>query len=165
MYLNTAFRLVVCLGACFAASMIGSVFTIKSIPDWYASLKKPPYTPPNRIFGPVWITLYILMAISVFLIWEQGLKDPGVLLAYILFWIQLFFNVLWSVVFFGMKRQGLAIIVITILWILILAVIITSFPISAWAGILLIPYLVWVTSASYLSIGIWWLNRKIVKRA
>ncbi len=161
MYLDAVIRFVVCLAACFAASIIGSVFTVKSIPDWYVSLKKPPYTPPNRVFGPIWITLYVLMAVSVFLTWEQGLGNIGVILAFSLFWIQLIFNVLWSIVFFGMKRQGSAVIVVIILWLLILAAIVTSFRISAWAGTLLIPYLIWVTVATYLNTGIWRLNRKI----
>jgi len=163
MDLESVVRFVVCLGACFIASIIGSVFTIRSIPDWYPSLKKPPYTPPNRVFGPIWMILYVLMAISVFLTWERGLSNPGELAAFVLFWIQLIFNVLWSIVFFGLKQQGWAVIIITVLWILILASIVTAFRVSAWAGILLVPYLTWVTIASYLNIGIWQLNRKIVK--
>ena len=122
-------------------------------------LKKPPYTPPNWAFGPVWTTLYILMAISVFLVWQKGLATNGALLAFILFWIQLVFNALWSIIFFGMKSKGGGVITIIVLWLLILATIITSFRVSGWAGALLIPYILWVSIASYLNIGVWLLNK------
>ena len=132
-----------------------------SLPTWYAGLKKPPYTPPNWAFGPVWTTLYILMGISVFLVWQKGLATPGVMLAFTLFWVQLAFNALWSVIFFGRKSKGGGVIVIAILWLLILATMIASFRVSVWAGALLVPYIVWVSIASYLNVGIWILNRHV----
>ena len=138
---------------------IGSLFTFKAIPTWYAGLKKPPYTPPNWAFGPVWTTLYILMGISIFLVWQKGLATNGALLAFTLFWIQLVFNALWSFIFFGMKSKGGGVITIIVLWFLILATMITSFRVSGWAGALLIPYLLWVSIASYLNIGVWLLNK------
>ena len=159
MELNNVIKLVVSILASFAAGGIGSLFTFKAIPTWYAGLKKPRYTPPNRVFGPIWTTLYILMGISVFLVWQKGLAANGVMLAFILFWIQLAFNAFWSIIFFGMKSKGGGIIVIIALWLLILATIITSFRVSGWAGVLLIPYIVWVTIASYLNIGVWLLNK------
>ena len=161
MDLHNIVKLIISILASFAAGGIGSLFTFKAIPTWYPNLKKPPYTPPNWVFGPVWTTLYILMGISVFLVWQKGLSTNGVLLAFILFWVQLIFNALWSVVFFGIKSKGGGIIVIVALWLLILAVIITSFRVSAWAGVLLIPYIIWVSIASYLNIGIWWLNKQV----
>jgi len=160
MDINSIVKLIISILASFAAGGIGSLFTFKAIPTWYPNLKKPPYTPPNWVFGPVWTTLYILMGISVFLVWQKGLSTDGVLLAFILFWVQLIFNALWSVIFFGMKSKGGGVIAIIVLWLLILAVIITSFRVSAWAGVLLIPYIIWVSIASYLNIGIWWLNRQ-----
>jgi benzodiazapine receptor len=159
MELNNVIKLVVSILASFAAGGIGSLFTFKAIPTWYAGLKKPRYTPPNRVFGPIWTTLYILMGISVFLVWQKGLAANGVMLAFILFWIQLAFNAFWSIIFFGMKSKGGGIIVIIALWLLILATIITSFRVSGWAGALLIPYIVWVSIASYLNIGVWLLNK------
>ena len=164
MDLSSVIKLVVSLLAVFAAGGIGSLFTFRAIPTWYAGLKKPRYTPPNWAFGPVWTALYILMGISVFLVWQTGLDTNSELLAFILFWAQLAINALWSVVFFGMKSKGGGAVAIVILWLLILATIITSFPVSAWAGALLIPYLVWVSIASYLNIGVWRLN-KPAKRA
>jgi len=156
---NSAIRLGVSLLASFAAGGIGSLFTFKAIPTWYAGLKKPPYTPPNRAFGPIWTTLYLLMGISVFLVWQKGLSPNGATLAFVLFWIQLVINAIWSVIFFGIKSKGCGVIVILVLWLLILATIVASFKVSAWAGALLIPYIVWVSLASYLNIGIWRLNR------
>jgi translocator protein len=159
MELNSIIKFAISILASFAAGGIGSLFTFKAIPTWYAGLKKPPCTPPNWVFGPAWTTLYILMGISVFLVWQKGLSTNGALLAFTLFWIQLGLNALWSVIFFGMKSKVGGVVTIIFLWFLILATIITSFRISGWAGSLLIPYLVWVTIASYLNVGVWLLNK------
>jgi len=159
MDLNSIIKLVVSILASFAAAGIGSLFTCKAIPNWYAGLKKPPYTPPNWAFGPIWTILYILMGISVFLVWQRGLATNGAMLAFILFWIQLAFNAFWSIIFFGMKSKGGGVITIIVLWLLILATMITSFRVSGWAGALLIPYILWVSIASYLNIGVWLLNK------
>ena len=157
--LSDILKLVVSIVACFAAAGIGSLFTFKAIPTWYATLKKPPYTPPNWAFGPVWAALYTLMAVSVFIVWRKGLAAEGVLPAFVLFWIQLAVNVIWSIIFFGMKSKGGGVITIIALWLLIAATMAASFQVSAWAGGLLVPYLVWVTIASYLNIGVWRLNK------
>jgi tryptophan-rich sensory protein len=163
MELNGVIKFFICILASFAAGGIGSLFTFKVIPTWYAGLKKPPYTPPNWAFGPVWTTLYILMGISVFLVWRNGLAIDGALLAFTLFWIQLVINALWSVIFFGMKSKGGGVITIIVLWLLILATMITSFRVSVWASALLIPYIVWVSIASYLNIGVWLQNKPTKK--
>jgi translocator protein len=156
---NGVIKLVISILASFAAGGIGSIFTFQAIPTWYAGLKKPPYTPPNWAFGPVWTALYILMGISVFLIWKNGLDINGALLAFTLFWIQLVLNALWSIIFFGIKSKGGGVVTIVVLWLLILATIIASFRVSGWSGVLLVPYIVWVSIASYLNIGVWMLNR------
>ncbi len=164
MDLNAIIKLVISIVASFAAGGIGSIFTFKAIPTWYRELKKPHYTPPNRAFGPIWTTLYILMGISVFLIWQKGIATHGAMLAFILFWVQLALNALWSIIFFGMKSKGGGVIVIVVLWLLILATIITAFGVSSLAGPLLIPYIVWVSIASYLNIGVWLLNKSLKLR-
>jgi benzodiazapine receptor len=158
---NIILKLIISILASLVVAGIGSLFTLKAIPIWYAGLKKPPYTPPNRVFGPIWTTLYILMGISVFFVWKDGLAINGALLAFTLFWVQLTFNGLWSIIFFGMKSKVGGVITIITLWLLILTTIITSFRVSGWAGALLIPYIVWVSIASYLNIGIWLLNKPI----
>src|SRR5512136_87027 len=117
---KTAVRLVISILAPLVAGGIGSLFTFKAIPTWYQGLKRPPYTPPNWAFGPVWTTLYILMGISVFLVWQKGLDTTGTMLAFTLFWIQLAVNALWSIIFFGMKSKGGGAMAIAALWLLIL---------------------------------------------
>ena len=159
MDLSDVIKLIASILASFAAGGIGTLFTFKAIPTWYAGLKKPPYTPPNWVFGPVWTILYILMGISVYLVWQKGLAVNGALLAFTLFWVQLALNTLWSIVFFGMKSKVGGVITIIVLWLLIMATVITSFRVSGWSGALLIPYIAWVSVASYLNIGVWLLNK------
>ena len=96
-------KLVVSLVACQCAGLIGSVFTTPAIPTWYASLEKPFFTPPNWLFAPAWVTLYVLMAIAAFLVWRKGLSEEGVKTALIIFLVQLVINAFWSVAFFGLK--------------------------------------------------------------
>lgn len=152
-------KLIVSVVVCEAAGGIGAIFTTPAIGTWYVSLKKPSFTPPNSVFGPIWITLYLLMGIAVFMVWRQGFGQEGVTAAFAIFWIQLVLNALWSIIFFGRKSLLGGMIVIFMLWIAILANIIAFFGISAIAGGLLIPYIIWVTIAANLNVHIWRLNR------
>jgi tryptophan-rich sensory protein len=151
-------KLVVSLVACQCAGLIGSIFTIKSIPTWYASLQKPPFTPPGWLFGPAWVILYILMGVAAFIVWRRGLDTQGVKKALVIFLIQLVLNALWSVVFFGLESPLWGMVVIVVLWIAILFTILELFKISKTAGALLVPYILWVTFAATLNISIWILN-------
>lgn len=153
-----ALRLVISIVACQVAGMVGSVFTAKSIPTWYAALQKPLFTPPNWLFAPAWITLYLLMAIAAFLVWRKGLADSQVRWALITFLVQLVLNVLWSVVFFGLQSPISGLIVIAGLWIAILFTVIRFFRVSTAAGALLLPYILWVSFATVLNVSIWLLN-------
>ncbi len=152
-------KLVTSIILCEGAGGIGAIFTMPAISTWYAGLKKPAFTPPNSVFGPIWITLYLLMAIAVFLVWREGFEQQGVTVAFIVFWIQLVLNILWSVVFFGLKSFVGGIVVIVLLWIAILVNIILFFGVSPIAGGLLIPYIVWVSIAANLNVQVWRLNR------
>jgi translocator protein len=152
-------KLIVSIVACEGAGGIGAIFTTPAIPTWYAGLKKPTFTPPNSAFGPVWITLYLLMGIAVFLVWRRGLGQDGVTIAFVVFWVQLALNILWSVIFFGRKSIMGGMIVIILLWAVILANIVLFFGISPVAGGLLIPYIVWVSIAANLNVRVWMLNR------
>ncbi len=143
---------------CQLAGVIGSAFTMKEIPTWYASLAKPWFNPPPFIFGPVWLTLYTVMGISLYRVYRHGMSKRNVKHAVYLFCIQLVFNSLWSIVFFGMKELGLAFVVICILWGLIASVIIAFRKIDKWASYTLIPYLLWVTFASILNFSVWLMN-------
>jgi benzodiazapine receptor len=152
-------KLIVGIVACEGAGGIGSLFTRKVISTWYATLKKPAFTPPNSVFGPVWITLYALMGVAVFMVWREGLAQEGVRIAFTIFWVQLVLNVLWSVIFFGRRSPLGGMVVILLLWSAILTTIIKFFAVSNVAGGLLIPYLVWVSIAANLNVRIWILNR------
>jgi len=151
-------KLIVSIVACEGAGGIGAIFTIPAIPTWYAGLKKPAFTPPNSVFGPIWITLYLLMGIAVFLVWREGLAQDETRIAFIIFWVQLVFNVLWSAIFFGLKSLLGGMVLILLLWIVILVNTIAFFGVSAIAGALLIPYIVWVSIAANLNLRIWMLN-------
>ncbi|KUG19187.1 MAG: tryptophan-rich sensory protein [Methanomicrobiaceae archaeon] len=141
-----------------SAGFIGSIFTEPAIPGWYAQLEKPPFTPPEWAFGPVWTTLYILMGISVFLIWRAGWQRRDVRYGIGLFGLQLAVNALWSYLFFGLQSPLLGLIDIVALWVLLLVTILWFARISRAAAALLVPYILWVTIATYLNAGIFLLN-------
>jgi benzodiazapine receptor len=151
-------KLVVSIVACQCAGVIGSLATTPNIPTWYATLQKPVFTPPNWLFAPAWITLYLLMAIAAFLIWRKGLVEEGIKSALVIFLVQLVLNALWSVVFFGLQSPLYGMVVILALWVAILLTIIRFFKLSIAAGALLLPYILWVSFASILNISIWVLN-------
>ena len=144
------------VAVCLAAGFFGSLVTAPRIPTWYASLEKPAGNPPSWVFAPVWTTLYILMAVAAWLVWRRvpSLRTPPL----VWFWMQLALNTIWSLIFFGLERPGLALLDIGLLW-LAIAVTITVFRrFSGTAALLLSPYLAWVTFAAYLNFGIWRLN-------
>lgn len=137
--------------ACEAAGLLGSVFTFSQIPTWYAALNQPSFNPPSWVFGPVWTTLYALMGIALYLVWEKGIKNLKVREAVIFFAVQLTLNVAWSVIFFGLHNIPAALAEIVILWAFILATTIKFFRISRAAGWLMVPYLAWSTFATLLT--------------
>ncbi|MEO8447004.1 MAG: TspO/MBR family protein [bacterium] len=151
-------KLIISIVICQLAGVIGTFFTMDSIPTWYAALNKPDFNPPNWIFGPVWIFLYLLMGISLFLVWRENLKNDHVKSAFMIFMIQLVLNTLWSIVFFGMQSITGGLIIILLLWIFIILTIIKFRKVSAVASMLLIPYLLWVTFAAVLNFYIFKLN-------
>ena len=151
-------KLIGSIAACHGAGGIGSAFTTTKIATWYAGLVKPAFTPPNEVFMPVWLTLYTLMGIAIYLVWRKGLATQGVKPAFILFWVQLGLNAIWSVVFFGFEAILGGVIIIISLWVLVLLTMIRFFGISRVAGGLLVPYLAWLSIASSLNIGILVLN-------
>ena len=151
--------LIACIAITYAFAAIGTVSTVSSIPTWYAGLVKPPLNPPNWIFGPVWTLLYTLMAVAIYLVIKNGFSDKTVQLAITLFAAQLILNTAWSVVFFGMKTTFAPIIIIAAMWLAILACIIVFWKISKPASVLMMPYILWVSFASYLNIGIFIVNK------
>lgn len=148
------------MGVCLLAGIIGSYFTTPNIATWYATLQKPFFTPPAWVFAPVWTTLFILMGISLWLVWREwsATEIREARLAFKLFFVQLSLNVLWSILFFGFRSPLAGLIEIIVLWIAILATIVVFFRISRIAGLLLIPYIAWVTVASALTFGVLVMN-------
>jgi len=143
---------------CLLAGFIGSIFTSRSVSTWYAALQKPAFNPPNWVFGPVWTTLFVLMGISLYLVWDKDVKKKEVKNALFIFGVQLALNILWSLFFFGLQSPFLAFIEIIILWIAILATIIYFFRISKPAAYILIPYIFWVSFAAVLNFMLMVLN-------
>lgn len=142
--------------ACFLAAGLGSLFTMVSVESWYAGLARPSWSPPDWVFGPVWTALYAMMAVAGWLAWRPGGAAGRRALGW--FAVQLLLNVGWSAVFFGLQMPGLAFVEILALWAAIAATLVTSWRVSRPAGVLLAPYLLWVSFAAVLNLAIWRLN-------
>ena len=147
--------LVLFLAVTFGAVVIDVPLTKGSIPGWYAILTKPSWNPPNWIFGPVWTFLYISMAVAAWLVWRQGGLWQWALAIYA---VQLALNAAWTPIFFGLHRPGAALVEIAALLIAIAATTISFWPRSLAAGILMVPYLAWVSFATVLNFALWRLN-------
>ncbi len=142
---------------CELAGAIGAVFTVPAINGWYTSLNKPPFTPPNWAFGPVWLALYLLLGTSAYLALSPK-KVASRRVAYAAFFVQLMLNVLWSVVFFGFRSPLYGMAVIVVLMISILAMAFVFYRIRRTSVYLLVPYAVWVAVATLLNYYILVLN-------
>jgi tryptophan-rich sensory protein len=142
------------LALCFGASLTG---VLVSTTGWYAGLHKPDWNPPAWVFGPTWTLLYVLMAVAAWLVWrEGGWKMQRLPLG--LFLLQWLLNALWTPLFFGLHRSGLAFAEITVLWSVLAGTLCSFWRVRQIAGILLVPYLAWVTLAAVLNFTIWRLN-------
>ncbi|MBF4468607.1 MAG: tryptophan-rich sensory protein [Methanobrevibacter arboriphilus] len=142
----------------YIIALIGSFITYPEISTWYASLAKPSWTPAGWVFPIVWNILYILMSIGLFFVWKDGIKDKKVKIALYVFAVQLGLNLLWSIVFFGFHSLNGGLGIIILLWLFILLNIIVFYRVYKLAGILLIPYIIWVTIAMYLNYTVYILN-------
>jgi benzodiazapine receptor len=149
--------LAISLILCFAVAGLGGFWTSLGLGPWYNGLRKPTWTPPNRVFGPVWTTLYALMAVAAWLVWRRR-ATARVRLPLALFAAQLTLNLAWSGLFFALHRPGLAFGEVVLLWAAVLATLLTFRAASPAAGWLLVPYLAWVTYASALNLALWRLN-------
>lgn len=158
MKIQSPLKLVASILVSELAGIIGSFFTVSSVDSWYQFLIKPVGNPPSWVFGPVWITLYALMGISFYLIWISKADKITKQTAVIVFGGQLLLNAFWSIVFFGARNPFYALINIILLWIAILITMFWFRKISRPAFLLLVPYILWVTYASYLNLGILMLN-------
>lgn len=150
--------LILFLGICLAAGGVGSILTANGVRQWYPGLRKPAGTPPSWVFGPVWTALYVLMAVSAWLLWREfgwrGARFP-----LLIFFAQLCLNVSWSGLFFAFRMPDVAFAEVCVLWLAILFNIGIFYLFQPLSALLLLPYLLWVSFAAYLNFGIWRLNR------
>jgi translocator protein len=149
--------IIICLAVPMIVGTISGIATSGNITTWYATLNKPDFNPPNYLFGPVWTGLYLLMGISLFMVWRSPSGDARNY-ALAVFAIQLVLNFAWSFIFFHFKQVGWALFEIILVWISILAMIIIFHRINKTAAFLQIPYFIWVSFASVLNGFIWRLN-------
>ncbi|MBI2142908.1 tryptophan-rich sensory protein [Candidatus Woesearchaeota archaeon] len=155
--MKKAWKLVVTLGVSYLAAFVGSLFTATSVNSWYPALQKPWFTPPAWLFSPVWTVLFTLIGISAYLVWREDNKK-GVKAAMAAFDVQLGLNVMWSMLFFGLRSPLFAMIDIAALWLAIIVTIFLFWRISKAAAALLVPYILWVSFAAALNYGILRLN-------
>ena len=155
--MNRIIRLLICIAFPLIVGGISGFFTVQGVKDWYLTLAKPNFTPPNYLFGPVWTFLYAFMGVAFFRILEKGKSIQKIKAIRIYLW-QLFFNFCWSFLFFSQHQIGLALIDILILWVLILIMIFRFKKLDAFAGYSQIPYLLWVSFATALTAAIYILN-------
>lgn len=148
------------LVVCFAASGIGAVASLEAR-SFYGELIQPAWAPPSWLFGPVWTALYALMGVAAWLVWrEGGFTRHGRALA--LFLLQLVINALWSWLFFAWHQGALAFADISLLWLLVLATLLAFWQVRPAAGLLLVPYLLWVSFAGALNWAVWHLNPQLL---
>ncbi len=145
------------VGICLGIGGLGGAVTASSVNEWYPTLNKPSFNPPNWVFGPVWTTLYVMMGIAAWRVWRAADRDTarGPLA---LFALQLAVNLGWSIAFFGLRDPGLAVAVILTLDLLVLATAHMFRRIDGLAALLLVPYLAWITFATVLNVAVWRLN-------
>ena len=142
---------------CLAVAAVGGAATASSVGSWYPTLAKPAFNPPNWIFAPVWTALYFMMAVAGWRVWRRdGLRRARWALT--LFALQLALNLAWSILFFGMRSIGAALIEIVLLLLAILATALAFWKRERAAGMLFIPYAAWVAFAAVLNAAIWRLN-------
>lgn len=148
-------KLLLSIIICQLAGVVGAIFTTPQIKGWYSGLNKPSFNPPSWIFGPVWTTLFILMGVSLYLVWIKGDKT---IKARNMFALQLVLNMFWSIIFFHYQSPGIAFAELILLWLVIILTIIKFYKFSKPAAYLLFPYILWVSFAGVLNYFIWILN-------
>lgn len=137
---------------------LGGWATAQSVKTWYPTLNKPSFNPPNWLFAPVWTTLYILIGIAAYLVWIKRDKIVHFPRTVAIYLIQLILNLGWSFIFFYLHEIGFALAEIILLLIIIIINAAMFYEINKWAGVIFVPYIFWVTFASFLTYNIFMLN-------
>lgn len=158
MSLRSIARLLLCILVCVGIGIVGSIFTRPEIPAWYAGLAKPSWTPPPVVFPIAWTTLYVMMAVAFWRLWDRIAPSDARRRAMILFAIQLVLNAIWSPVFFGWHGIRTALAIIVLMAVFIAATIASAIKVDRIAAALLVPYLCWVLYASSINAGVVALN-------
>ena len=154
---RSAAVLILWLAVCLGVGSAGAVFTARSVDTWYPLLVKPSWNPPGWVFGPVWTTLYVMMALAAWAVWRRrGFRGGAAAFGW--FALQLALNALWSPLFFGLQNPRAALVDVVLLWAAIGGTVIAFWKGSRPAGILLLPYWLWVSFAAALNFAIWRLN-------
>lgn len=156
--MNFPLKLLLCVIVVMVLGAAGGFLTAGAIPGWYATLEKPPGTPPNPVFGPVWTVLYLMIGISLARVWHFATPGPRKRGALVRFFIQMGLNLAWTPLFFGAHLVAVALATIVALWVMILLTILSFKPLDRPAAWLLLPYLAWVSYATYLNAGFLILN-------
>jgi benzodiazapine receptor len=143
----------------FVAGAVGSAATLPNLSGWYDTLEKPAFSPPKAVFGPAWTTLYLLMGAAHYLVMKREAEPAAKRAAQILYGLQLVLNALWSILFFGRRAPGAALVEILLLLTAIVLTIVAFARISRVAALLLVPYLLWTTFATVLNAAFWSRNR------
>ncbi|NER18165.1 TspO/MBR family protein [Spongiivirga citrea] len=146
------------ISVCLIIGFMSGFATQSSINDWYVSLNKPSFNPPNEIFGPVWVVLYVMMGIAAGLVWQRGFYHKWVKTALYHFGFQLLLNGMWSITFFGLRKPFIGLLVIIALIVMIILTIRWFKVVDKRAAYLMYPYLAWVLFATILNFSIWQLN-------
>ena len=158
--MNKITRILSVVVTCLVIGYFSGIVTRSAIADWYPTLIKPSFNPPNWIFAPVWSMLYVMMGVAAGLVWDRMQQESEVVKKALLFFaIQLGLNALWSYLFFGLHNPMLAGLEIIVLWLMIYETYIQFSKINKIAGYLLVPYIAWVSFAAILNASIWWLNK------
>ena len=156
MLMKNSYKLFISLLICFAVGITAGYFTREATMTWYPTLSKPSWTPPNAVFGPVWMVLYFCMGIALWRVWINQKRSSWALP---LFGVQLVLNFAWSFLFFTFQSPFIAFLDLSLLWVFLLLTIIFFWDTDFKAGILLLPYILWITFAGFLNFSIWILNR------
>jgi translocator protein len=156
--MQNALKLIISIAIPVAVGGLSGLFTINGVEGWYQTIAKPAWNPPNWIFGPVWTTLYMMMGISLYLVWKSDASEILKKTAITLFAIQLVLNFCWSIIFFHQQQIGWALVEIIVMWIAIVLTIFAFGNVSKVAAWLLVPYIAWVSFATILNYTLWKLN-------
>jgi tryptophan-rich sensory protein len=146
------------LALCLLVGVSAAGITFSNVATWYDMLVHPPLSPPNWLFGPAWTLLYVLMAVSAWLIWRQHEPWRRSRAALTIWALQLAINSAWTPIFFGLHEIAAGLVIVGLLFCAVLLTITRFWPLNRLAGALLLPYLAWVGFATYLNAGFWWLN-------